>query len=469
MPGASQAISTNEQFFPRPLSVLIVDEDRFAREACRQLAEQLGCAAFLADSAGSALRQLGLHSIQLVLVDARLVTAPGDILLRSIKAQPRGPKVVLLKPQYSPAAMTSLLERTDGVLQKPVGRDDFRKVVEQVAANLRLERADAVNARNLSTASGFHGLIGESEQMRKLYRIVAKVGPSRHPVLMIGEKGTGKEKLARAIHSCGPVPEAPFIAVDCAGSSSASLEAELFGSAQGKPMTGRLLLANGGTIFIDAIAEMPLDLQGKLLRALQEKEIRPVGSARGVPIDVRVIASTDRELDSAVQQGSFRRDLYLRLNVVSLHLPALRERRQDIPLLAEHLLSQISLGKRPGYSLSPGALKVLTGYDWPGNIRELENCLQRAAAMSSSPVLESTHFLSLMQRENFITGQKSFAGRILPLAEVEKQAILGTLEQLNGDKLMTARVLGIGKTTLYRKLKEYGFWGDWMNSSSAGK
>ncbi|HET6936305.1 MAG TPA: sigma-54 dependent transcriptional regulator [Candidatus Angelobacter sp.] len=468
MPGASQAISTNEQFFPSPISVLVVDEDRFAREACRQLAEQLGCTAFLADSAGSALRHLGLHSIHLVLVDARLVTSPGDVLLRSIKAQPRGPKVVLLKAQYSSAPMLSLLERTDGVLQKPVRREDFRKVVEQVAANLRQERAEAVT-RNLSTESGFHGLIGESEQMRKLYRIVAKVGPSRHPVLMIGERGTGKEKLARAIHSCGQAQDAPFIAVDCAGSSSASLEAELFGTAQGKPQNGRLLLANGGTIFIDAIAEMPLDVQGKLLRALQEKEIRPVGSIRGVPIEVRVIGSTDRELDSAVQQGSFRRDLYLRLNVVSLHLPALRERREDIPLLAEHLLSQISAGRTPGYSLSPAALKVLTGYDWPGNIRELENCLQRAAAMSSSPVLESTHFLPLLQRENFITGQKSLAGRILPLAEVEKQAILGTLEQLNGDKLMTARVLGIGKTTLYRKLKEYGFWGDWMNSPSAGK
>jgi two-component system response regulator HydG len=262
--------------------------------------------------------------------------------------------------------------------------------------------------------------------------------------------------------------------VDCSSFSGADLELQLFGSAKPaahsfRPKEGLLLLARGGTIFLDGLMALPLDLQGKLLRVLQEKTIQPLGSTRSLSIDVRVIAATDRDLDSAVQHGSFRRDLYLRLNVVSLHLPPLRERRQDVPLLVQHILGQISSGKSRSYSVSPDAMKILMAYDWPGNVRELENCLERAAAITSGSILGSADFISLLQRNNSRPDQSSPESRILPLAEVEKQAILGTLEQLNGDKLMAARLLGIGKTTLYRKLKEYGVWRPWMDSSSAGK
>ena len=215
-------------------------------------------------------------------------------------------------------------------------------------------------------------------------------------------------------------------------------------------------LASGGTVFFDEIGEMPLDIQGRLLRALQEREFHPQGSAKAIPVEVRIIASTSRDLEMAVQQGTFRRDLFFRLNVVGLRLPPLRERKEDIRALAEHFLERIGQTKQAQYSINPEAMKLLQLYDWPGNVRELENCLERAVAMSPGPVLQSADFPPHIRTVALRTIPPGKQARILPLAEMEKQAILDALQQLNGDKLMTARALGIGKTTLYRKLKEYG-------------
>jgi transcriptional regulator with PAS, ATPase and Fis domain len=220
---------------------------------------------------------------------------------------------------------------------------------------------------------------------------------------------------------------------------------------------GLLAMAEGGTVFLDEIGELPVDLQAKLLRAIQEKEIRQVGSTKRTNINVRILAATNRDLETAVAQGTFRRDLYFRLNVLNLRIPALRERRQDIPVLAGYFLER--MGRDPGQerTLSDDAMKALLAYDWPGNVRELENCLQRACAMNSGPevqVLDLPNAIHGMNLHAAAEGEGS--AKIVPISEMEKKTILNTITQLNGDKLLAARLLGIGKTTLYRKLKEYG-------------
>jgi transcriptional regulator with PAS, ATPase and Fis domain len=219
---------------------------------------------------------------------------------------------------------------------------------------------------------------------------------------------------------------------------------------------GLLAIAEGGTVFLDEVGELPVDLQAKMLRALQEKEIRPVGSTKTSPINIRILAATNRDLENAVAHGSFRRDLYFRLNVLSLRIPPLRERRQDIPLLAGHILERLSQNSGRAHEVSDDAMRALLAYDWPGNVRELENCLERCCAITSGPIIH------LVDLPSAITGAparliaEAAESRILPLVDLEKQTILSAIAQLNGDKLMAARMLGIGKTTLYRKLKEYG-------------
>ncbi len=318
---------------------------------------------------------------------------------------------------------------------------------------------------------GYAGMVGRSAEMEKLYRIIANVSSGRHPVVIQGENGTGKELAARAIHLTGAFRDKPFLRLDCKSLSPTLVEEELFGYGKGaspgavRPKQGLLSIADGGTVFLDEIAELSPDLQSKLLRALQEKEIRPAGSAKTIPVDVRMIASTSRELEASVQQGIFRRDLFCRLNVVSLRLPPLRERKDeqgndDVRLLADYFLERQARFTGIRHTISPQAIALLTAHDWPGNVRELQDCLDRAVSLSSGPVLQVRDLPSHVQSANHsdTNGKES---NILPLAQLEKQAILNALNQLNGDKLTTAKMLGIGKTTLYRKLKEYGITERW--------
>jgi two-component system response regulator HydG len=219
---------------------------------------------------------------------------------------------------------------------------------------------------------------------------------------------------------------------------------------------GLLAIAEGGTVFLDEVGELPVDLQAKLLRAIQEKEIRQVGSTKRTNINVRILAATNRDLEQAVAQGTFRRDLYFRLNVLSLRIPALRERRQDIPLLVAHFLERIARTGGQERTLSDDALKTMLGYDWPGNVRELENCLERACALTSGPTIHMCDLPpALHSTSGAFPSPTESSTKIIPMTELERQTILSTITQLNGDKLMAARLLGIGKTTLYRKLKEY--------------
>jgi transcriptional regulator with PAS, ATPase and Fis domain len=270
----------------------------------------------------------------------------------------------------------------------------------------------------------------------------------------------GKELVARAIHYSGPSRDKAFIPIDCGSLVPTLIESELFGYAKGaftgaaQSKQGLLAIAEGGTVFLDEVGELALDLQAKLLRALQEKEVRPVGATKTVPINVRILAATNRDLEQAVTSGAFRRDLYFRLNVLNVRIPALRERRQDIPLLATHFLDCTSRNCGHRYELSEGAMQALTAYDWPGNVRELENCIERCCAMNSGPVIHMADLPSHVVGE-LKQSVSTPTARITRIVDLEKEAILRAITQLNGDKLMAARLLGIGKTTLYRKLKHY--------------
>jgi DNA-binding NtrC family response regulator len=328
----------------------------------------------------------------------------------------------------------------------------------------------------LRTQRGMDTLIGLSPEMETIYSLISRVAFSSHAVLILGETGTGKELVARAIHANGPNGTKPFIPVDCGSLVPTLIEAELFGYVKGaftgadRAKEGLMTAALGGTIFLDEIGELPLHLQAKLLRALQEREVRPVGATRAVPISARILAATNRDLTTMVAQGRFRADLYYRLNVVSLELPPLRERRQDIHDLVMHFMEIVEQGAQL-CSFSADAMQLMEEYDWPGNVRELGHAIERAFALSSGPTLQVadlprslTDFLNDRHAEGSTTGGDSghfdgagaqLCGEVVSLADMEKQAILKTVLQLKGDKLLAAKLLGIGKTTLYRKLKKY--------------
>jgi transcriptional regulator with PAS, ATPase and Fis domain len=293
-------------------------------------------------------------------------------------------------------------------------------------------------------------------------------------VLISGESGTGKELAARAIHFRGSMAKTPFVAVDCGSLVPTLMESELFGYEKGaftgatKSKAGLFQAANGGTIFLDEIGELPLEMQAKLLRVLQEKEVRPVGSNEKVNVDVRVIAATNRDLESAYRAGTFRKDLYFRLNVVTVHLPALRDRRSDIPVLVHHFLDRYAKGAH--LQVTAAAMKSLLNYDWPGNIRELENCIARAITLGDRQtidVIDLPPSIRSEQPESTVSSSPQDAASLstTALAEMERMTILRVFEQTNGDKALAGKMLGISRATLYRKLKRYNIA---VKSSGAG-
>jgi two-component system response regulator HydG len=299
--------------------------------------------------------------------------------------------------------------------------------------------------------------------MQKVYHLIARVAITRDPVLILGETGTGKELVARAIHSKGPWGEQPFVPIDCGALTPNLIESEMFGHVRGaftgatQNRQGLLAAAAEGTVFLDEIAELPVELQSKLLRALQEHEIKPLGSNARIPVKARIVAATNQDLAAAIKRGTFRKELYFRLNVVSIKLPPLRERREDIPGLVRFFLDKYNAKESGITGVSDEVMTRLMSYDWPGNVRELENCIQRALALGSPPQIR---FVDLSTNLQYFLGQPRHDPRALAtLHELERRAILDALEVTKGDRLRAARLLCIGKTTIYRKLKEYGLEG----------
>jgi len=477
MSTAVRAISQDSIAPADSLFLLIVDGDRWVRDLGKEVAGGMGFKVYTAENTRAALQQMEVQPVDVVMLDFRQSTQDGlDLLTRFKELHPRIEIIIVSGQATVDSVVTAMKNGAWDFIRKPFKADELKALLTRAAGRLRNSLEDRVAHEHLQASPAQKGLIGVSAEMQKLYRIIAKVATSKHPVLAQGESGTGKELVARAIHTGGPFRDRPFLLIDCAAPAPGALENEIFGPSKammgGKGRDAAFALASGGTVFFDEIGEMPLELQSRLLRALQEREFYPIGSTKPVPVDVRVIAATSRDLDLAVQQGTFRRDLFFRLNVVGLRLPPLRERKEDIRPLAEHFLQRATNARQEQYSINHEAMKLLQLYDWPGNVRELENSLERALAMSPGPVLQPGDFpphIRTAALRSVVPGKQS---RILPLAELEKQAILEALQQLNGDKLMTARALGIGKTTLYRKLKEYGIthWiGPPMPSPSAAK
>jgi two-component system response regulator HydG len=343
---------------------------------------------------------------------------------------------------------------------KPFHLQELRTKIERLVQSAELDHENRILREQLRTRPGFGGLIGVSAKMQRVYKMIEKVSQHKHPVLILGESGTGKELVARSIHFLGIRQNKPFVPVDCSGLVATLIESELFGHVKGAftgaqhARTGLLEAGNGGTVFLDEIGDLPLDLQSKLLRVLQEREIRPVGGIERVRIDLRIIAATNRDLESAARTGAFRQDLYFRLNVVQIKLPPLRERKSDIPLLVNSFLEKFGDPERPIRTISEDAMRRLMAYDWPGNVRELENAVERAVALGSGPILHIGDLPSNLQQDS---NEKTLdSNELTTLDEVERRFIFRALRETNGDKLAAARLLGIGKTTLYRKLKQYG-------------
>lgn len=440
--------------------VLVVDDEETVRTFCAEVLSELGFEAQAAESAKLALEMLEGGQFDIVLADVRMAGMSGLELLKTIRETYPDIDVVMMTGYGTiPSAVQAMKQGAYDYLTKPLKLEDLRHVFQRLVEKQGLAAENRLLREQVKTRHGFANLIGTSPKMQKVYRLILKVAPKRHPVLIVGDSGTGKELVARAIHAYSPWHVKPFVPVDCGALSPTLIESELFGHVRGaftgatQSRLGLLATAQGGTVFLDEVAELPVELQAKMLRALQEREIKPIGSNERTRLDARIIAATNQELQAAVRRGDFRKELYFRLDVVSIKIPPLRERKSDIPALVHYFLEQYGGGDNRVTGISYEAMTRLMSYDWPGNVRELQNCVQRALALGSGSVIQVKDLPSnlLYQVRNAAESQGTPS-----LREVERRAILEALEATRGDRLRAAKLLGIGKTTIYRKLKEYG-------------
>src|SRR6202163_555088 len=441
-------------------SLLIVDDEVTTQSLCNDVAREAGLHVYTSSTTEQALEILDQYPIDIVVTDLKVPQIGGLELIK--RTRTNNPQVaVIVLTQYGTIETAIEATRLGAVdyVTKPFHVEELRTKLDRLVHSIELDQENRLLREQLRSRPGFGGLIGVSPKMQRVYKLIEKVAQHTYPVLILGESGTGKELVARSIHFSGPRRNKPFAPVDCSALVPTLIESELFGYVKGaftgavhsKP--GLMESADGGTLFLDEIGDLPVDLQAKLLRALQEKEIRPVGSTERGRINLRVIAATNRDLESAIRTGGFRQDLYFRLNVVQIKLPPLRERKSDIPLLVSSFLEKFSDPQRDVRTISEDAMRRLVSYDWPGNVRELENAVERAVALGSGPIIHVGDLPTTLQYPT--TERAPEKDEILPLEELERRAILRTLRETGGDKLSAARMLGIGKTTLYRKLKQY--------------
>jgi two-component system response regulator AtoC len=446
------------------IRLLVVDDEQSIRRLCMTIGTSLGFACAEAESAEAAVTRLDGEAPDLVLTDLKLPSQSGVELLRQIKALlPRTEVAIMTGHGSIESAVDAMKLGAYDYIEKPFRVEKMRLLLQRMAEKIRLVTENQFLRERVSTEENLDGIIGTSANIQDVLRMISRLKDTRTPVLISGESGTGKELAARAIHFRGSMAQTPFVAVDCGSLVPTLMESELFGYEKGaftgasKSKAGLFQAANGGTIFLDEIGELPLEMQAKLLRVLQEKEVRPVGSNEKINVDVRVIAATNRDLETAYRDGTFRKDLYFRLNVVTIHLPSLRDRRSDIPMLVHHFLDRYV----PGESLqvTPAAMKSLLQYDWPGNIRELENCVARAVTLGDRRIIDVSDLPPAIRSDQASTTplspKDSASLSTTALAEMERMTILRVFEQVNGDKALAGKMLGISRATLYRKLKRY--------------
>jgi DNA-binding NtrC family response regulator len=482
-----------------PLHLFVVEPDEHLREPLLEIGRQMG---FTVRGAAPGEVEALLDSLEcdVVLLDLSPEVARLEVLRHLRLKFPRVPILVTAAFASVQAAVEALRNGATDFLTKPFSLEELTTTLhlaaEQRSFDVELRRMQ----HQMRSSPVMQQIASASPAMQKLMSMVTRVAVSEHPVIVLGESGSGKERVARALHDVSMVAAGrrsgdteakplnlPFLQVLCTTTDAAALETELFGSVHHEgtsrrdEQVGLLTVEGGGTLFLDEVDGLPVDLQSKLLRAMKDRAVKPAGSAVSRPVTVRLIASSSRNLPSLVERGEFRKDLYFRLNVVNLRVPPLRQRREDLPLLIAACLEKHSEERHLSFSLGPDAMRVLMEYEWPGNVRELEAVLERACALSSGPVLHladlptQLHQVAAAEHEEAIRidgrvaaqdrpaeaarGAGTFSSadiQIEPIAEMERRMILLALEKLNGDKIMTAKLLGIGKTTLYRKLKEYG-------------
>jgi len=445
---------------PAAVAVLIVDDEDATRNLCRDVVAEAGLRPRLASTTEQALDILEQFPVDIVITDLRVPELGGLELLKRIReTHPQAAVIVLTQYGTIESAVEATRLGAADYVTKPFHVPELRSKLERVVRSLEIDQENRILREQLRTRPGFGGLIGTSPKMQRVYRLIEKVSQHNYPVLILGESGTGKELVARSIHFLGSRRDKPFVPVDCSTLVPTLIESELFGYVKGAftgamhSKMGLMEAADNGTLFLDEIGDLPVDMQAKLLRVLQEKEVKPVGSTERIPVSMRIIAATNRDLEGAVRQGQFRQDLFFRLNVVQIKLPPLRERKNDILLLVNHFLEKFAESHGKARTISEDAMARLTAYDWPGNVRELENAVERALALGSGPILHVGDLPSNLQYGP--TERLPQNDVLVPLEELERRAIYRALRDAGGDKLAAARLLGIGKTTLYRKLKQY--------------
>ena len=447
-------------------SILVVDDDPAHRTMLRTLLTGWGYSISEADDGSTAIEKVHEQAFDLVLMDIRMISVSGLEALEEIKAfNPAIPVIIMTAYSSVETAVEALKSGAYDYLTKPLDFDELRLAMERAMDHRQLREENRLLRESLGNHFDRQNIIGRSPAMVKLLETVAQVAPSEATVLITGESGTGKEMIAGAIHFNSPRKDGPFVKLNCAAITETLLESELFGHEKGaftgahKRKEGRFRQAHGGSIFLDEISEMSLAMQVKLLRVLQEREITRVGGEEVINVDVRLIAATNKDLLQEIEDGRFREDLFYRLNVVTLNMPPLRERREDVPLLAKHFLDMFSEKNRKQIKgFTPQAMDQLVRYDWPGNVRELMNAAERGVVLASSEYLDEKD-PPIVLRDEATVGEAPLEQAIpgdLPLEEVEKASILKTLELTGGNKSEAARRLGITRRTLHKKLKKYG-------------
>lgn len=444
--------------------ILVVDDDTAHRTMLHALIGGWGYDISEADDGSSAISEIRETPYDLVLMDVRMLKVSGIEALSDIKSfNPAIPVIIMTAYSSVEAAVDAIKKGAYDYLTKPLDFDKLKLTIERAMENVRLKEENLRLKENLGIHFDRMNIIGRSTAMARLLETVSLVAPSEATVLITGESGTGKELIAGAIHFNSTRKTGPFVKVNCAAITETLLESELFGHEKGsftgadRRKDGRFLQANGGSIFLDEISEMPLSMQVKLLRVLQEREITRVGGESVIKIDTRVIAATNRDLQEMIASGSFREDLFYRLNVVNLKAPALRERKEDIPLLAINFLEMFAERNRKKIKgFTPGAMDGIVKYEWPGNVRELMNAIERAVVLARSEYLDEDDLPVVKKHSEGTTGSVWPEIEEMPLEEIEKATILKTLESSKGNKSETARRLGITRRTLHKKLKKYG-------------
>jgi len=454
---------------------LIVDDQQSIRKLCMTIGASQGFVCAEAESAEAALAYLETNAADIVLVDLKMSNMDGLEFLGTLKKMlPRTEVAIMTGYGSVESAVQAMRLGAYDYITKPFRVEEMKIVLQRMAEKVRLVAENQFLLEQVRTQMELNGIVGSSARIQDALRMVARLKDTRTPVLITGESGTGKELIARAIHFGGVYAKRPFVAVDCGSLVPTLIESELFGYEKGaftgalRTKAGLFQAADGGTIFLDEIGELPMEMQAKMLRVLQEKEVRPVGSNQRHRVDVRVIAATNRDLETAYKAGTFRKDLYFRLNVVTVHLAALRERKSDIPTLVRWFLSRIAPNR--GLQVSNAAMNCLLNYEWPGNVRELENCIERAVALGNDTVIDVADLPPSIQgasttppaeRATFISvgggnGQngESIAAS-MDLEDMERATIQRVFDQVGGDKNLAREILGISRATLYRKIKRY--------------